>query len=129
MRRYQLQKSGRLYLAKAAIKGPSRVTILQLLVDTGSTYTILPLEALETTGVDVAHSQDRVQITTGSGLLVIPRVLVSWFQSIGVQRSGFPVLAHTLPFAGPIDGLLGMDFLAPAGVHLDLEVGVAELPT
>lgn len=129
MRRYHLHKSGRLYLTKAAIKGPSRVTILQLLVDTGSTYTILPIEALETIGIDVAHSQDQVHITTGSGLLVIPRVLISWFQSIGVQRSGFPVLAHTLPFAGPIDGLLGMDFLAPVGAHLDLEAGVAKLPT
>ncbi len=106
MRRYRLQKAGLLYLTKAAVKGPTRIHVLQLLVDTGSTYTILPLEAFDIIGVDVAHSREQTRIATGSGMLVIPKVRVDWLQVMGVKKMSFSVLAHTLPFAGPIDGLL-----------------------
>ncbi len=47
MTRYPLERVGSLLLTKAAISGPASVKVVRLLVDTGSVYTILPVEVLE----------------------------------------------------------------------------------
>jgi len=128
MRKYWLPRIGNLYLTRAAVKGPLAVSVLRLLVDTGSTYTILPVEVLEALGCDPATSQERVRITTASGYLLAPQVVVSWLQALGKKRRNFRVVAHTLPSAGPIDGLLGMDFLVAIRARIDLGSGVVEVP-
>jgi predicted aspartyl protease len=50
MRQYRLRRAGSLLITKAAITGPQGTKVLNLLIDTGSTYTIVPTEALEATG-------------------------------------------------------------------------------
>jgi hypothetical protein len=47
MTRYSLERVGSLFLTKAAASGPVGVKVVRLLVDTGSVYTILPVEVLE----------------------------------------------------------------------------------
>jgi aspartyl protease family protein len=128
MPKYPLLRVGSLYLTKAAVKGPSGVSVLKLLVDTGSTYTILPIEVLETLGCKPTPSTDRVRITAASGYIFAPRVAVTWFQALGRKRRNFRVVAHTLPPIGPIDGLLGMDFLIAVKARIDLATGVVEIP-
>jgi hypothetical protein len=38
------------------------------------------------------------------------------------------VVAHTLPIGSVVDGLLGMDFLAPLGAKLLITEGAIEIP-
>lgn len=102
--------------------------MLKLLVDTGSTYTILPVEVLEALGCNPTASKDHVRITTASGYVLAPRVAVSWFQALGRKRRNFRAVGHTLPPIGPIDGLLGMDFLIAVKAKIELATGVAEIP-
>jgi aspartyl protease family protein len=128
MRKYQLSHVGNLYLCRAAVKGPLGVSVLRLLVDTGSTYTILPVEVLDALGCNPAISKDHVRVTTGSGYLLVPEVEVTWFQVLGKRRKNFRVVAHTLPSVGPIDGLLGMDFLVAMKAKIDLAHGTVEIP-
>ncbi len=103
------------------------MSVLRLLVDTGSTYTILPVEVLEALGCDPTASKARERIATASGYLLAPRVAVSWVQALGKKRRNMQVVAHTLPPAGPIDGLLGMDFLIAIKAKIDLSTGVVEV--
>ncbi len=79
MTRYSLERVGSLLLTKAAVSGPAGVNVIRLLVDTGSVYTILPVEVLETVGCSPAVSVEHVRIITGSGYLIAPKVQVSWF--------------------------------------------------
>jgi predicted aspartyl protease len=74
MTRYPLERAGKLLLTKAAISGPAGVRVVRLLVDTGSTYTILPVEVLESVGCSPAASTDHVRLITGSGYLIAPKV-------------------------------------------------------
>jgi hypothetical protein len=46
MTRYPLEHIGNLLVTKAAVSGPAGVKVVRLLVDTGSVYTILPVEVL-----------------------------------------------------------------------------------
>jgi len=128
MKRYRLEKVGNLFLTKAAVKGPEGTKVARLLVDTGSTYTILPVEVLEAVGCSPAESHEHVEIVTGSGIVIAPKVKVVWFQSLGQKINKFEAVAHTLPFSGPIDGLLGMDFLLEIKADISLESGTIEVP-
>ncbi len=128
MRSYTLQQLGNLYFVKAAVEGPLGISVLRLLADTGSTYTILPVEVLETLGCSPAASKEHVRITTGSGYVLAPQVAVSSLHALGRKYENFKVIAHTLPPAGPIDGLLGMDFLTAIRARIDLGTGVVVVP-
>jgi len=46
--------------------------IIRLLVDTGSSFTILPVEVLEAVGCDPTASRERVRLITGNGIVVAP---------------------------------------------------------
>ena len=109
--RYTLIRAGNLLVARAAVTGPAGTKVINLLVDTGSTYTILPVEVLESSGLSPAESEDHQRIATGSGYIIAPVVRVRRVSTLGRDFHRFPVIGHTLPFGGPIDGLLGMDLL------------------
>lgn len=128
MKRYKLTNSGSLLITKTAIAGPESIKILSLLVDTGSSYTIIPVEVLESCGCSPAEAKRHERIVTGSGFIVAPVVQLKWFSAFGVKTDNFKVIAHTLPFSGPIDGLLGMDFLRKIKARIDLENSNIEVP-
>src|SRR5881392_703525 len=108
MTRYPLQRMGRLLVTKAAVNGPAGVHVVRLLVDTGSVYTILPVEVLESVGCSPAVSTEHVRLITGSGYLIAGKVQALWFQCLGQKVDQIAVVAHTLPFGSLVDGLLGM---------------------
>lgn len=123
---YQLIRAGRLFATKASLGDRGGIKILTLLVDTGSTYTIIPVEALEGIGQSPAASKEHVRIVTGSGILIAPMVTIRAFHCLGKSLQDFAVVGHSLPPAGPIDGLLGMDFLTAAHVRIDVATGTLE---
>ena len=77
---------------------------MRLLVDTGSVYTVLPVEVLESVSCSPAATTEHVRLITGSGYLIAPRVRVSWFQCLGQKVDQMEVVAHTLPFESLVDG-------------------------
>lgn len=85
--------------------------MINLLVDTGSTYTILPVEVLESVGLSPTQSKQHERIATGSGYIMAPKVTIQKLDTLGRQFRRVATIAHTLPFGGTIDGLLGMDLL------------------
>ena len=110
-RSYTLTRTGNLLIARAAVTGPAGTRVINLLVDTGSTFTILPVEVLESIGLSPAETKEHERIATGSGYIIAPKLRVRSFNTLGKKFSRFSVIAHTLPFGGPVDGLLGMDIL------------------
>ena len=114
-------RTGNLLIARATVTGPAGTKVLNLLIDTGSSYTILPVEVLESTGLSPAQSAKHQRIATGSGYIIAPVVRVRQLSTLGKQFYRLEVIAHTLPFGGPIDGLLGMDLL----VRLKAKIVVA----
>lgn len=101
--------------------------MIRLLVDTGSTYTVLPIEVFESIGCNPAQSREHVKIVTGSGTIIASKIELIWFQSLGRKVSKFKAVAHTLPLSGPIDGLLEMDFLLAIRAYIDLKCGIIEV--
>ena len=84
-------------LVKAEVTGPDRSLALQLILDTGATTSLLNDAVLLTLGYDPASVTDRVQMTTGSLVTSVPKVVLTRLTALGQHRFGFPVLSHTLP--------------------------------
>jgi aspartyl protease family protein len=84
-----------------------------LLVDTGASYTTLPVKVLNDLGYDTQNPDKwHPGIVTGRGHTSrIPIVQVSSFSCLGKQIIDWPILAYTLPQPTYWRGVLGMDFL------------------
>ena len=49
-------------------------------------------------------------------------------QCLGQKVDRMAIVAHTLPIGSVVDGLVGMDFLAPLGAKLLITARVIEIP-
>lgn len=125
---YRLLRYGQNLLAVQATVG-SRVggdfVRVRLLVDTGSSFTILPVQVLQTLGYDTRNPLRRQELVTGQGRIYVPVINVSWFNCVGQLIESFEIVAHDIPPNLRIDGLIGMDFLT--FFHAVISVSDAEI--
>jgi hypothetical protein len=76
-------------------------------------------------GYDPALVPDRIQVTTGSSMEFVPRVILDKIVALGHERPGFPVLGHTLSPSAGVNGFLGLDFFR--GQSLTIDFGDAQV--
>ncbi len=109
---YQLSRYGNLLVVNAAVGGINdKVRKVRLLVDTGSSYTLLRSNLLESLGCDLQIPSGKIRTTTAGGIIEAPVVTVPWFGCLGQRVDNFSIVAYTLPATTFVEGLLGMDFL------------------
>lgn len=111
---------GGLVVCNALIRGPSGTNNVELLLDTGSSHSVAPVEILEAIGCSPSTSSDHVRITTANGIIVAPRVECDSLRVFDRIIERAHVVAHDLPFAGPVQGLLGTDALLQFGARIDV---------
>ncbi len=127
MKQYSLEKHWNLLFTQGALKGKKGIVSLRMLIDTGSTYTIVPIEILESIGFNPHDSKDKVWITSASGYIVAPRIEIDWLHTLGIKIGDFCVVAHTLPQGIYAKGILGMDFLNRVNAVIDVKKGVIKI--
>ncbi|MDJ1183339.1 retropepsin-like aspartic protease [Roseofilum casamattae] len=111
-RTYRLNRHGNLLWLRASVgRDRENPVILRLLVDTGSSYTVLPRQILEYLGCNLQQPVQTTRIVTASAMVEMPIVLVPWFNCLGVRKENFSVVAMDLPTGSFANGLLGIDFL------------------
>ncbi len=116
-----------LIIVRTELAGPSGSAVLRLALDTGATGTLINAAMLTAIGYDPALSPDRFQVTTGSGVEFVPRVILKRIMALEQKRVDFPVLCHTLPQSAGIDGILGLDFLRGLTLTIDFRGGQVAL--
>jgi predicted aspartyl protease len=124
-RSYALTRIGNLLFTRAAVTGPTGTKAISLLVDTGSSYTILPVELLQSIGLSPSESPEHQRIITGNGYITAPKVKVLSLNTCGKAFSDAVVIAHTLPFGSVVDGLLAMDILC--GLNARISVATSRI--
>jgi predicted aspartyl protease len=115
---------GGLILVPVQVHGPAGIAQLRLALDTGATATLIRPAHLEALGYDTALVQERVQMTTGSGVEFVFRLCITRVHALGQTRENFAVLGHTLPPSATVDGLLGLDFLRGGRLEVDFRAGI-----
>jgi predicted aspartyl protease len=126
---YKLEKQGSLLATRCFIEGKKGKAYPNLLVDTGSAFTIISQELLEFVGSSPVTAPKRRRIITGSGYEIVPVVSVPAFHCLGKTLKNYPIYGHTLPIGIFVDGLLGMDFLRRFDILMDLKKGEIEIET
>ncbi|MEW6095591.1 MAG: retropepsin-like aspartic protease [bacterium] len=124
---YQLEKIGNLLVCKAALMGNNGVRIAKYLIDTGSTYTIIPVEVLTSTGYELTTIKEHVRLITGSGYIIAPYLKVTGVQVLGNLLNDFKVVAHTLPPNRIARGVIGMDLLTRINGVIWTKKGLVEV--
>jgi len=123
VRVYKAEKKGALLSIRAFIEDTAGKAYPRLLLDTGSAYTLISQEILESIGCSPALPKRTQRIITGSGYEIVPIVSVNKFHCLGNILHNFETFAHTLPFGAYVDGLLGMDFLNKFRVEIRIYSG------
>jgi len=125
---YRAQSYRNLWLVKAAAGSPiAEPSLFRLLIDTGSSYTVLPVKVLETMGCAVSRSKT-IPIVAAGGILQAPIVTIPWFSCLGQRVENFQVVALDLPTNAFTSGLLGMDFLQRFGIIINTGKGELIIP-
>ncbi len=111
----------------ADVFGPQEGAVVMLGLDTGATSTILSAAVLQFLGYDPGAAEERVRVTTGSGVEFVPRVPIRRTVALDQERTDFAVLSHTLPPSTGVDGVLGLDFMRGMCLTVDFRKGLARL--
>lgn len=123
---YYLSRYGfNLFRTNATIGGYSRKSYqrVSLLLDTGSSFTIVPRQILQHLGYDLKQPIRYQTITTAQGDTSAPVIAVRWFNCFGQLMEKFEVVAYNLPNNIRVNGLLGMDFLTQTKAVILIETG------
>ena len=99
-------------------------TIARLALDTGATGSMINWDVAVLLGYDPASTEERIQVTTGSGVEFAPRIVVKKIELLGRTLENFPILCHTLSPTATVDGLLGLDFFRGVRLVVDLQAGI-----
>ena len=114
-------------LVPADLTGPVGSTSLPMVLDTGSTHTMVNRESLELVGVNVDVDAPVRGIITGSGRVSAPTVVVPFIEIAGLKQFNFPIVAFDFPRGAGISGVLGLDFFRGTKLTLDFNSGLLEI--
>jgi hypothetical protein len=88
---------------------------------------MINVAVLRSVGYDPSLATDFVQMMTGAGATTVPRIMLNRLSALGKHQIGLRVLAHDLPAATHVDGLLGLDFLRGQFLTIDFRAGAIGL--
>lgn len=124
---YHLSRYGlNLLRVNAVISGYNQKSYqrVSLLLDTGSSFTVLPRPVLEHLGYNLKYPIRHQTITTGKGnTSALPVIEIHWFNCLGQLIENFEVVAYSIPNNIRVNGLLGMDFLTKTKAVIFIETG------
>lgn len=109
------------------IKGGFKETALLLALDTGASGTMISAKKLDEAGYNLDAPEDETYITTGSGLIFVPKITIKKLTALGKSKEDFLIIAHDLPPTASVDGVLGLDFLRENVLTVDFVKGEIEL--
>lgn len=112
---------------RVEIARQQREVILNLALDTGTTGTIISVKKLIEVGYDLDEPEDEIYITTGSGLISVPKITIEKLTTLGKSKENFSVIAHDLPPTASVDGVLDLDFLRDKVLTVDFKQGFIKL--
>ena len=79
--------------------------LIPVVLDTGTSYTLVATDILVQLGYDPANPLlERQRIITGSGIEYAPRITVRSATAIGQKITDLEVLSHDLPAESGVDG-------------------------
>lgn len=112
--------ASRYIIVDADVDGVHGSAAIKLVVDTGSTRTIIRPDALQEVGYDASSSTGQVRVNGVSGSALPSFVELDRLLVLGIERQEFEVVCHPVPLGMQAHGLLGLDFLRDHVLTIDM---------
>ncbi|MBU2445459.1 MAG: retroviral-like aspartic protease family protein [Bacteroidetes bacterium] len=112
---------------KVRLEGEREVKKINMALDTGATYVMLPWEIAEVLGYEPELSKERINMITASGVEKVPLITLKVVDVLGKRAENIKAIVHDLPQESYVDGLLGLSFLKNFNVSLKFREGVLEI--
>jgi len=109
------------------LKGPEGNQILHMGIDTGATYTIIPVETAILIGCNPVTPIQRIEIIMGGSTEYLPMIKVPEVNVFGAKLKNIKVICHNLPPKSPVHGLLGMNVLRYFNMHFKFRSNILEI--
>lgn len=106
-----LRKEDPIILLRAELSGKLWRYKINVALDTGATYTMIPWDVAERLGYDPASSTERVILTTVTTRERAPLIRLATVKVGDAEVKNVEVAVHDLPPESRVDGLLGLSFL------------------
>lgn len=116
---FPLDPNKSLIPVEVLLEGPKGQLLVHMALDTGATYTIVPVGTLRAIGYDPTISPVRIEFIAAGSVERKPVVRVQAISAFGIRIPRLQVVCHDLPPQSPVRGLLGLNFLKHVSLHLD----------
>ena len=103
------------------------VSRVKMALDTGASLCMIPWKVAEILELHPELSKEKIDITTASGVLTVPLVIVDSITVSKNEVNNIKVLVHDLPPKSYVDGLLGASFLSNFELCINYKKGYFEL--
>ena len=127
MVKYRFDPDAPVIVLSVTIEGDTIEKKIELALDTGATYTMIPWEVAEVLGYEPAVSKDRVSMVTASGVERAPLITLKSISVLGKDADNVQTIVHNLPEKSYVDGLPGLSFLRDFEIRLDFRNGTLEM--
>jgi len=108
-------------------RGPKGNQILHMGIDTGATYTIIPVETAILIGCNPVIPIRRIEIIMGGSIEYLPVVKVPKVKAFGTELEKIEVICHNLPPKSPVHGLLGLNILCHFNMSFKFKDHILEI--
>ena len=125
--RFNINKGESLIVLPVGLVSKSARYIVNMALDTGTTFVMIPWDVTERLGYDPATSEKRIAITTASTVEKVPLITLKEINVLGKSLMNVEVVVHDLPPKSRVDGLLGLSFLNSFNLKLMFKKGYLEL--
>ena len=109
------------------ITDPKGSVWVDLILDSGATFTALSWSVLKIIGYDPAIVPGRQEIITANGVIEVPKLRVKSITVGNIEAQDVEVICHDIPELAGIRGLLGLSFLEHFKTVLDFREGYLEI--
>jgi clan AA aspartic protease (TIGR02281 family) len=127
MVKYRFDPHAPVIVLSVTTEGEDIEKMIEMALDTGATYTMIPWEVAEVLGYDPGASRDRVPLITASGVEKVPLITLKSISVLGKDADNVQTVVHNLPEKSYVDGLLGLSFLRRFKICLNFQNGVLEI--
>lgn len=100
---------------------------VDMALDTGATYVMIPWDIAAMLGYSPELSKERVELVTASGIEKAPLITLSSVYMLDKKATNVKAIVHDLPQKSYVDGLLGLSFLRNFEVRLNFRNGTLEI--
>lgn len=96
-------------------------------IDTGATYTIIPVETAILIGCNPVTPSRRIEIIMGGSTEYLPIVNIPEVKIFGIKLKKIEVICHNLPPKSPVHGLVGLNILRHFNVWFKFKSYILEI--